>query len=147
LGGISLFDFSTDPIDRIFEHLDRWHQFLGCASPTTVVLGMPKSRLQGELVPYPKNRDLTPTALGPIPFVEVCHIGAIPTSAIASCLIVSARNYSRFQKLECGKLDGISFKDLLAKFESSGELQNSDVSDVEGRIREFNRSLDASRNS
>jgi hypothetical protein len=57
--------------------------------------------LPGRLVAYPENRDITPSECsGPIPWVEVCHFGSIPVSAIASHLLVCAVDYSRFRKLQ-----------------------------------------------
>ena len=147
LGGISLFDFSTAPAHELLKHIDRWHQFLGCASPTTVILGMPKERLPGKLVPYPENRDSTPEALGPIPLVEVCHTGNIPTSAITIYLIASSRDYSRFRRFEYDRFDKISFKRRLAKFEADNQVANSDQPEIGERIREFNRRLDTSRDA
>jgi hypothetical protein len=101
LKAISLFDFTTHSEARVLETADRWRQFLGCAEPLTVVVGLARPRLPGRLVAYPENRDSTlDESSGPIPWVEVCHCGPIPVSAIACHLLVCAVDYSRFKKLE-----------------------------------------------
>jgi len=50
---------------------------------------------------YPENRDTTPEeSSGPIPLVEVCHVGPIPVSAVSHHLLVRAEDFRRFKTLE-----------------------------------------------
>ena len=102
LDGVSLFDFTTESEARVLDTPHKWQQFLGCAKPLTVILGLKRDRLPGKLVPYPENRDITSPFKcgGPIPWVEVCHCGQIPISAITCYLLVCAADYCRFKKLE-----------------------------------------------
>ena len=102
LDGVSLFDFTTESEARVLDTPHKWQQFLGCAEPLTVILGLKRDRLPGRLVPYPENRDVTSTLEcgGPIPWVEVCHCGRIPISAITCYLLVCAADYRLFKKLE-----------------------------------------------
>ena len=95
-GAVPLFDFTTPTLDIIFEDhmLQKWPQFLGCAKPLTMVLGLDKAQLPGELIPYPRNKEGNNGNI--IPWVEVCHRGAIPFSAIARYLLICAIDYSRF---------------------------------------------------
>jgi len=99
-GAVPLFDFTTPTLDAIFEEdmLLKWPQFLGCAKPLTVVLGLARARLPGDLIPYPKNKEGNNGNI--IPWVEVCHRGAIPFAAIARYLLVCAIDYSRFYPCE-----------------------------------------------
>src|SRR5208282_2398265 len=59
LDGVSLFDFTTESEARVLDTPHKWQQFLGCAKPLTVILGLKRDRLPGKLVPYPENRDIT----------------------------------------------------------------------------------------
>jgi hypothetical protein len=101
LGGVSLFDFSSQPEDLIFGEVHKWRPFLGNAGPVTVFLGLEKGRLPGKLSPYPENKEGTTGNV--IPWVEVCHCGAIPISAATSYLLVCAVDYRGFRKF--GVLD------------------------------------------
>jgi hypothetical protein len=102
LGGVSLFDFTTESEARVLDTPDKWRQFLRCAKPLTVILGLKPDRLLGRLVTYPENRDITSSLNcgGPIPWVEVCHCGQIPISAVTCYLLVCAVDFCRFKKLE-----------------------------------------------
>jgi hypothetical protein len=96
LGGVSLFDFTAQPKDKVLGEEDKWQQFLGDVGPVTVVLGLNKAILARRLVPYPANKEKTTGNV--IPWVEVCHRGPIPFSAIVSYLLVCAVDYSLFEK-------------------------------------------------
>jgi hypothetical protein len=102
LDGVSLFDFTSESEARVLDTPHKWQQFLGCAKPLTVILGLKKDRLLANLVSYPENRDITSQLEcdGPIPWVEVCHRGQIPISAITCYLLVCAADYCRFKQLE-----------------------------------------------
>jgi hypothetical protein len=102
IDGVSLFDFTSESETQILGALDKWQQFLGCAKPLTIILGLKRDQLLRNLVPYPENRDRTSKleCSGPIPWVEVCHCGQIPISAITCHLLVCAGDYCRFKKLE-----------------------------------------------
>jgi hypothetical protein len=101
LGGISLFDFTSESEDKVLWEAIKWQQFLGDADPVTVLLGMEPDKLPGKLIRYPDNK--TGTTGNVIPWVEVCHCGVIPVSAIVSNLLVCPVDYTRFRKME--KLD------------------------------------------
>ena len=81
LGGVSLFDFITEPEEKVLNQSIKWRQFLGCARPLTVIIGIKKSLLSGKLIRYPDS--LTNTTGNVIPWVEVCHCGSIPITATA----------------------------------------------------------------
>jgi hypothetical protein len=101
LDAVSLFDFTTRSEDQVLGTADRWQQFLGCAKPLTILIGLSPEKVPGKLIYYPENRDRTSQkSSGPIPWVEVCHCGPIPTSGFASYLLVCAANYNRFRKVE-----------------------------------------------
>jgi hypothetical protein len=70
LGGISLFDFTTQSEAKILGEARKWQQFLGDAGPATMLLGLDKNRLSGPLVSYPANKQGTTGNV--IPWVEVC---------------------------------------------------------------------------
>jgi hypothetical protein len=53
--------------------------------------------LPGRLTPYPENKESTTGNV--IPYVEVCHCGAIPMSAVVSYLLLCAVDYRGFKKL------------------------------------------------
>jgi len=100
LRAVCLFDFSTRSKQEVLGVADRWKQFVGCESPVTVIIGLDESRLPGRLVRYPENRDTTPIdSCGPIPLVEVCHVGPIPISAVVRYLLVCAADCTRFKTL------------------------------------------------
>jgi len=98
LGGVSLFDFTSQPEDLIFGEVHKWSPFLSHSGPVTVLLGLEKSKLPGRLTPYPENKEGTTGNV--IPYVEVCHCGAIPISAAISYLLVCAVDYRGFKKLD-----------------------------------------------
>ena len=102
LDGVSLFDFTTEPETLVLGTADKWQQFLGCAKPHTIILGLKRDNMLGKVVPYPKNRDITNSlnCSGPIPWVEVCHCGQIQISSIAFYLLVYAFDYNQFKKFE-----------------------------------------------
>jgi len=94
LGGLSLFDFTTQPESKVLGEVIKWRQFLGDVGPVTVLLGLDRSRLVGRLIPYPNNKEgMTGNV---IPWVEVCHCGPIPISAVVSYLLVCSIDYNRF---------------------------------------------------
>ena len=98
LGGISLFDFTTEPEERVLGEAFKWQQFLGDVEPVTVLLGIERSKLPDKLIRYPESKRGTTGNV--IPWVEVCHCGPIPTSAIVSYLLVCPVDYRRFKKIE-----------------------------------------------
>jgi hypothetical protein len=99
LNATSLFDFTSENEEKILGESEKWQQFLGDKSPVTVFLGMKPEPLSDCLVRYPENMKRTTTG-NIIPWVEVCHCGPIPTSAIVSYLLVCAVDSRRFQKYE-----------------------------------------------
>jgi len=58
---------------------------------------MERSGLPGQLVRYPDNKRGTKGNV--IPWVEVCHRGPIPVSAITSYVVVCPVDYAQFKKL------------------------------------------------
>lgn len=98
LGATSLFDFTTAPEADVIWQAIKWQQFLGDSDPVTVLLGLRRDKLPGKLIPYPDNKDGTTGNV--IPWVEVCHCGPIPVSAVSSYLLVCPVDYRRFEKLE-----------------------------------------------
>lgn len=98
LGATSLFDFTTAPEADVLFQAIKWQQFLGDFDPVTVLLGLGRNKLPGRLIPYPQNKEGTTGNV--IPWVEVCHCGPIPLSAVTSYLLVCPVDYRRFEKLE-----------------------------------------------
>ncbi|HYG24689.1 MAG TPA: hypothetical protein VEH04_18090 [Verrucomicrobiae bacterium] len=98
LGGISLFDFTSQSEERALGEAHKWQQFLGDSSPITILLGFERKSLRGKLVPYPDNAE--GTAGNVIPWVEVCHCGAISTAAIVAHLLICAVDYRQFRKVK-----------------------------------------------
>jgi len=98
LGGISLFDFTSQSEKRVLGEARKWQQFLGDARPVTVLLGLERGKLSGRLIPYPDSKQGTTGNV--IPWVEVCHCGLIPVSAIVSFLLICAVDYRHFRKFE-----------------------------------------------
>src|SRR4051794_28342604 len=49
LGGISLFDFTTESEEKILWEAVKWYQFLGDFDPVTVLLGIEPNKLTGKL--------------------------------------------------------------------------------------------------
>jgi len=101
INAVCLFDFHTAPEALVLQAADRWQQFLFLDSPLTVLIGLDERRLSGRLVRYPENRDTTPKdSCGPIPYVEVCHVGPIPVSSFAAHILVCADNLDVFRCVE-----------------------------------------------
>jgi hypothetical protein len=126
LGGICLFDFTSQPMDRILESANKWAPFVVREKPFTVIVGMDRQQLPGKLVPYPENRDISPNnSSGPIPWVEVCHCGPIPVSAFTSHVLVCGRDWSQFsghQRLDEQTLAKYQRDhDILKEFGQNGE--------------------------
>lgn len=97
LGAVCLFDFATPTEDLVLEISDRWSGFLGSVDPVTVLIGLTPGRLPGRLIRYPENRDITPEdSCGPIPQVEVCHVGEIPIAASETHLLICSEDHRRF---------------------------------------------------
>lgn len=133
LDGVSLFDFESQPETRVLESRDKWQQFLGCAEPLTIILGLNLDRLPGRVVRYPELRDITRplNCTDPIPWVEVCHCGQIPIFAIARYLLVCAVDYCRFEKLEnLGDTDLHQAEILYAKAAWGRNRKQLDVSKI-----------------
>lgn len=93
LGAVSLFDFQTPQEDRVIETVDRWGPFV-LEHCTTVLVGLNRTVLEANLVPFPKNE--VNTTGNVIPYVETCHCGSIPTTAITKCLLVCSVDCTRF---------------------------------------------------
>ncbi len=104
LGAVCLFDFHTPTHQQVRDTIDRWQDFIFCSPPVTVVIGLTRYRLPGRLIRYPATRDLTSLEatgcgiVGPIPHVEVCHPGSIPTNMISHVILVS--HHQRFRVCE-----------------------------------------------
>lgn len=99
LGAVCLFDFTSYSVQQVLSSVDRWGGFLVSCTPVTVAIGMNLNALPGRIVRYPENRDTTPKdSGGPIPWVEVCHVGLIPASAIAAYLLVCSVEHTRFER-------------------------------------------------
>src|SRR5439155_11009438 len=98
LGGVSMFDFTTEAEDKVLWEAFKWQQFLGEFDPVTILLGMEDRRLPGKLIRYPQNKEGTTGNV--IPWVEVCHFGPIPVSAVISYLLVCAVDYTQFRKVD-----------------------------------------------
>jgi hypothetical protein len=115
LGAISLFDFTTESEDKILWEAIKWQKFLGDFDPVTVLLGIDRSKLTGTLIPYPQNKEGTTGNV--IPWVEVCHCGPIPVSAVISFLLVCPVEYACFRKFE--SLDEQTLSIVENEFEKS----------------------------
>ena len=120
LGGISLFDFATESEGRVLESAHKWQQFLGCARPVTIALGIDRCRLSGQLTAYPKN--LEGTTGNVIPWVEVCHGGNIVLPSITSYILICAADYSRFYKHRV--LDESAIVQAQEEFRSLAHIKN-----------------------
>lgn len=96
LGGISLFDFTSESEERVLGEAHKWQQFLGDSAPVTILLGWERESLTGKLVPYPDNKHGTKGNI--IPWVEVCHCGTIPLTSVVSHLLVCAVDYRLFRR-------------------------------------------------
>lgn len=133
LGAICLFDFTSESEERVLDTANRWQQFVGAERPATVILGMEGGRLPGRLVRYPETRDATPrNSGGPIPWVEVCHVGRIPVSAIAKHVLVYPVDYGVFRV--CCNLDERTllsiereFAELLAEADRAAAERNAEM--------------------
>ncbi|MFT5028634.1 MAG: hypothetical protein ACI9VS_001062 [Candidatus Binatia bacterium] len=125
LGAICLFDFTTEPEKRVLETANRWQQFMGDEQPVTIVMGMEAANLPGRLVRYPETRDGTPSdSGGPIPWVEVCHVGEIPISAVVSYLLVCPVDYTRFKR--CAQFDDQTLSDVEREFSEIIRIDEED---------------------
>ena len=135
LGGISLFDFTTHPEPVILGEAMKWQQFLGDAGPVTVMLGVDKNRLPTQVVPYPAN--LEGTTGNVIPWVEVCHCGPIPISAVVRYLLVCSFDYKQFSLHR--ELDDQTIASLERKFgtiiQSAREQGNQHMAQMNEKIR------------
>jgi len=95
LGGVSLFDFQAPTDQQVIETANRWGPFVySSARRTTVVIGLSRTALQAKLVPYPKNK--VNTTGNVIPYVETCHCGPIPITAITKCLLICSVDCAGF---------------------------------------------------
>jgi hypothetical protein len=93
LGAVSLFDFQTPTQEKVLETSNRWGPFV-CRHPTTVAVGLNRDLIASKLVPYPDNKINTTGAV--IPYVETCHCGPIPITAITKCLLICSVDCARF---------------------------------------------------
>jgi len=147
LDGVPLFDFTTESETRVLDTHHKWQQFLGCARPLTVILGLNRSRLLGRIVSYPELRDTTSSlkCSGPIPWVEVCHCGEIPISAIDCYLLVCAANYCRFKKLET--LDEADLDPAIIGCAEEATTRSGELSDVQkiNQLPEFKAQMEQIR--
>lgn len=113
LGGISLFDFSTEPEEKVLWEAFKWQQFLGDCDPVTILLGLDREKLTGRLIPYPQNKEGTTGNV--IPWVEVCHCGSISVSAVTSYLLVCPIDYCQFKKASA--LDEMALNEVEREFQ------------------------------
>jgi hypothetical protein len=139
LNGVSLFDFTTASEEQVLGCAAKWDHFLGCARPLTIIIGFIKDKLLGKLISYPENRNLSSEkSSDPIPWVEVCHCGQIPVSAITCYLLVCATDYNQFMKFEnlgesdmtnaetmCAKISETQSKERAKKFEKLNRVMHS----------------------
>ena len=98
LGGLSLFDFTTESEEKVLQEATDWQPFLGSFDPITVLLGIDRNKVTRRLIPYPKNKEGTTGYV--IPWVEVCHRGQIPLSVVSRYLLVCPVDYTQFRKFE-----------------------------------------------
>ena len=105
------------------EEAIKWQQFLGDFDPVTVLLGIEPSKVTGKLIPYPLNKEGTTGYV--IPWVELCHCGPIPTTAVISYLLVCPIDYSRFMKLD--RLDEATLSRIEKEFDAVVRLERQRV--------------------
>lgn len=151
LGAVSLFDFTSQPESKVLGEVVKWQQFLGDAGPATVLLGLSRPKLTGRLIPYPDNKEGTTGNV--IPWVEICHCGPIPVSAIACYLLVCAVDYARFKKFEV--LDEQALSEIEAEYGDIVRLENekrarffekvNNSPEWKARIEEANRLIEKMR--
>lgn len=120
LGGISLFDFTTQSESLVLGEYIKWRQFLGDARPVTVLMGFDRNKLPGRLIPYPENKNGTTGNV--IPYVEICHCGSIPVAAIVAHLLICSGDYGLFRKV--GVLDDQTLAEAEAAFAPIVSQQN-----------------------
>jgi hypothetical protein len=91
LGAISFFDFETPSSETIFDSISqmKWETVLFRHRPS-ILLGVRRSELPGELIDYAEAKRRCGLG-GIIPHIEVCHVSAIPLSAIFQT-VVAARS-------------------------------------------------------
>ena len=89
LGAISLFDFETPSTEYIFDTINqtKWETVLFRHRPA-ILLGVRRSDLPGKLIEYAEAKRRRGLG-GIIPHIEVCHIGAIPLSAIFQTILAT----------------------------------------------------------
>ena len=142
LGGVSMFDFTTESEDKVLWEAFKWQQFLGDFTPVTVLLGVRRDRLTGKLIPYPDNKDGTTGNV--IPWVETCHCGSISISAITSYLLICPVDYRRFKKFAA--LDEVTLTSIEQEFEPIVTTERKRLDDVHAaqlgtlrRVQQANR--------
>ena len=101
LKAISLFDFDQ-PDDRIFplssgtetinDYFVEWGKFLWWYSPVTVILVLDRQAIKQNLIGFEKCAKVRGQW---IYNVEICHRGAIPSSAITETILVSGSDEAR----------------------------------------------------
>ncbi len=129
LGGISLFDFESHIEKDIWSQAAKWKQFLGCAKPVTIMIGLDKGKFTGKCVNYPEIEEGTTGNF--IPFVEVCHCGPIPTIAISSCVLVFPYDYSRYYFES--KLNDSRLSEIEAEFQAAAqEIESKQKAELSG---------------
>ena len=87
LRAISLFDFETPSAEEIFDSLSQMkRETVLFRHRPSILLGIRRKDLPGELIEYAEaKRRCGPGGI--IPHIEVCHIGAIPISAVFQTIV------------------------------------------------------------
>lgn len=94
MGGIALLDFGL-PEDKIFFVTDQenfhypWVDILLRHEPLSVIIKIHRRKIYGQILTWEKIREKTGTCLL-IPYVEVCSLDPIPTSAFEGIVIVNS---------------------------------------------------------
>lgn len=97
LGGVSLFDFGNATDEQIFgvNSPEKWWPILGWHKPVSIIIKLDPDQMLGSLVRYPQV--LEGTRGNVIPYVEVCHIGAVSLDAAKGFILLCATDYQNFR--------------------------------------------------
>lgn len=139
LGGVSLFDFSSQPEDKVLSSADRWQQFFACGKnencPATVVIGLNPKQIANTLTPYPENKQGTRGNV--IPWVEVCHCGNVQNSAFVMYLLVCPFDYYRFysyRNLDKSTLENVE-REFVGLIHKATEEQAMMIDQVRAKLK------------
>lgn len=141
LGGVALFDFHTEPMERVLSEKLNWSGFLNCGGAATVAIGFLAVDLPGKLTRYPDN--LNSTGKMAIPWVEVCHQGSIPLSAATRFLVICRAHFLHF--IAGDSLSEQRLGLVEAEFSKVIRDWNSGQEPLRERIQNLNAQLKASR--